>query len=106
MRLLREFFRPALKCARLGHQPCRELRETIRQPEARYASVADQCEESRTACARCGAGLSEWQVDDRTWLQGLTSSHEQARRLRRDGFYVTRGPRRAPTPKDAEEFGT
>lgn len=85
MRWLREFFRPALKCLRLGHAARFEKRYFYRYPARGFRSVVDDVTEERQECGRCGEGLSEWVETRYSGLQGLSMSSDRWDRLKQDG---------------------
>lgn len=89
MRWLREFFRPSLRCARLGHRPTDRRRSTIRPNEGAFRGVADSCEETRQICKVCKESLSEWQIVKRAPIHSLSMPKEHWSILDRDGVFVT-----------------
>jgi len=87
MSWLREFFRPALKCVRLGHCSPKKPTERhfYRYPGRGFRSVADDVTEERDECSRCGEGLTGWVETHYSGLQGLSMSSDRWNRLKRDG---------------------
>lgn len=93
MRWLREFFRPTLKCERLGHV------EGFRQVRRGYTSsrfgVADSVTQSRAFCPRCKTSLGKWIEDRRRKIDSLSMPTDDWDRLEADGeFWESIGIRR------------
>lgn len=86
MRIIREFFKPKEKCARVGHKERLRLRKTYREPDVneRYYAVF-KCEEEQEYCSRCKKPLSEWKVTDREGFTGYSMPSSMADRLRKNG---------------------
>lgn len=87
MRWFREFFRPSLKCERLGHDVAKRpaKRHFYRYPGRGFRSVADDVTEEREECGRCGEGLTDWTETRYSGLQGLTMSSDRWDQLKCEG---------------------
>ncbi len=88
MRWLREFLHPAEKCARLGHSFAAQRRKTLRYPAEWRFHIADDCEEERTVCARCGHVEAAWHVTSREGIDSLSMPSEDWSRLKSAGFLI------------------
>lgn len=86
MRWIREFFRPALKCERLGHSPRPEVRR-IAVAGGGFRRVMTLYDESWSVCSVCGEKQpipeSRIEVDG---FQSVSMPSEDFEKLRKDGF--------------------
>lgn len=55
----REFWKPALRCARVGHEAAIYHRRGTRRSNA-YRYVAEGVTQRRLQCSRCGTPESDW----------------------------------------------
>lgn len=86
-RWFREFGKPALKCARLGHRMAEcSIRVFLYPPEGifRMRHVADRAVEKFQRCRRCGHE-TEREITDRSGLNGLSMPSEKWDRLEAEG---------------------
>ena len=104
MRWLKEFFRPSLKCARIGHvSGYREVREGFTKDTKGYRTVADEVIQLRPICPRCSEPQGEWSDDYRSGINSLTLDTDKYRILDREGaiWFSTRTERATPSKGEA-----
>lgn len=89
MQIVREFFRPSLKCERLGHKPVREVRGPgYVMPSGSRSAVADGATIVRHICPRCRAELSDTTFEDRYPIHSLSMASSRMNKLRDCGYIL------------------
>lgn len=100
MRAWREFWRPALKCARVGHAVADYRRTGTRRSSSPWY-VAERVKQERQQCDHCGQALSEWS-DLPEYTRGFTGYSAPAAKHDRvmygDGDWDAPYRARAPQP--------
>lgn len=90
MRIVRELFRPSLKCERAGHKPAVRERRGYSWPSS--LGVADRVTQRQSACRRCKKTLSGWADQSSKTIHSLGMPSDDWDALRRDGFLETGAP--------------
>lgn len=97
---LSELFKPAAKCARIGHKFWREYRIGYMRPEhfGMTRHVCDEVEQERPVCVRCGAhdpASPDWVTVSRRGMSGYSWPSTMAREFAANGEIWTERGRRA-----------
>ncbi len=83
--LIREFFRPKLKCERLGHKSLEQVTKGYSKPTDRYY-VAMKAERVRCYCPRCGHEHSSTVRETGGGFTGFSWPMHMAEEFHRTGF--------------------
>jgi len=84
MRWWREFWKPELKCERIGHVPRERKRWGTRYPST-MRGVADSVTEKGEICDRCGEVLKPWHEVGRHPIHKLTMDSASWNKLEEEG---------------------
>ncbi len=72
-----------LFCNKYGHKPKERVRKVWQMPGTRdYNVVVFKVTQERSACGRCGRGLTEWEDTVREKFQGATFPSDKWDRIR------------------------
>lgn len=83
---IREFFKPSLKCARVGHNSLEEVVSGYSKPEERRYYVAMNAERVRYYCTRCGHEHSNTIRETGGGFTGFSWPKPMADEFNRTGF--------------------